>query len=425
MIYDVRTRSINAILHDIRANIITAQVLWQRNLRWTKPMKKKLIRSLVERMPFGMITLVKRDRIMIVLDGKQRLNAITTFINNEYPDEHGVYYRDWDTRDQRDFCRDQKVCVQEITLEEGEGMSEIVNLFRLLNTQGKKLSDGELFGSCFHNRMVKLACQLFNLGPFRQEVVESVAVDTGGGGGGDDPDFPQLQTKWSKAFNPRDVFTKRATVAFLKNLLSEHNMIMTGKYADILDRVNAGTITRELLHTHLLEINSAEIPIKELDNKGELAFFIPLVVSGVTGNLDAISTSFGVVYNNGLTDSPTYEGINLLKGRLHHLLRFIEGETTRYFGRPTNGYPVFSKLAAVWAILIEASKEEEEEEEDKVIQEKANMLCGGGEFEPLYRFYNNIHVNDELKDEADKHRRKNMNKRSLHAQIEFMARNCS
>ena len=393
-------------------------------------------------MPFGMITLVKRGRMMVVLDGKQRLNAITTFINNEYPDEDGVYYRDWDSRDRRDFCRDQKVCIQEITLEEGEGMSEIVNLFRLLNTQGKKLSDGELFGSCFHNPMVKLACQLFNLGPFRQEAVEmeeqapavapqqaedAAAVNAAaeGGGGGDDPDFAQLQTEWSNVFNPRDVFTKKASVAFVKNLLSDHNMITTGKYPELMDRVNAGTTTRDLLHTHLVEMNDIDIPIKESDNKGELAFFVPLIVSGVTGNLDAISTSFGRLYNHGLTDIPTYEGIDLLKGRLRHLLRFIEGETTRYFGRPTNGYPVFSKLAVVWALLIEASKPEEEEEEDRCIQEKAIMLCAGGTFEPLYTFYNNIHGNEVLKDEADKHRRKNMNKRSLHAQIEFMASNCN
>ena len=59
-------------------------------------------------------------------------------------------------------------------MEDGEGMSDVVELFRRVNTHGKKLSPGQLVKSCSEMQMLKLVKWQFYMDPSESAYEEEI-----------------------------------------------------------------------------------------------------------------------------------------------------------------------------------------------------------------------------------------------------------
>jgi hypothetical protein len=305
-------------------------------------------------MPFGTLTFVFKKGKLFVLDGKQRFSTMMNFIKNEFKDEDGLYFKEWDEREQRGFCRDNIVAIQKVVLEENENHAHEVKLFQMLNSQGKKLTDGELVACCEYSAIIKLTKDLFLT---------------------EDPnhDVKKIRDEWASIFSA--------------------------------DEHKPNTIKRQ-------------------NNKGEMTFFVPFVLSGCTGNLNAISTSFSRLMDNDFDSSFTKEQIQLFYKRLKAFMTFV-ANVPEAFGYPKNGYPLLGHISAVWAIIIKVIQSDDveqrvDDDKDKGTTEMCHTLYDSGRFLPLKNFYSNIKKNNELQLEYDTYRRKNRNKATIMNEIAFM-----
>ena len=133
---------------------------FQRDLVWNIEKKRFLIDSIKKRMPFGMISVVDYNNEVIIIDGKQRTNTLVEYLNNKFTDINNKYFHDWDIETQI-TVKNTHIAVQEITLEDGEDIADIVELFRRINTQSKSLTSGQLLNSCKEKDTMKFVFELF------------------------------------------------------------------------------------------------------------------------------------------------------------------------------------------------------------------------------------------------------------------------
>lgn len=78
------------------------EIPFQRDFCWTLKDNQLFIESIYNRVDLGKIIFQRhsyKDRLIkgdsSIIDGKQRLNALRGFINNEFPDLQGYYYKDF------------------------------------------------------------------------------------------------------------------------------------------------------------------------------------------------------------------------------------------------------------------------------------------------------------------------------------------
>ena len=157
---------------------------FQRDFVWSKDKKRLVIDSITRKLPFGMITLVKYtdggQTVLIVLDGKQRANAIASFMRDEFDDLKGRKFSEW-TLDEQLSAKSYQVPIQTMRLQQGETWSDILELFRRINTTGQNLTDGQLLWSCHDQDTIK-----FLLGVFYKTT--------------EDEQILALRNKWSECF---------------------------------------------------------------------------------------------------------------------------------------------------------------------------------------------------------------------------------
>ena len=77
-----------------------------------------------------------------IVDGKQRLNTIVEFINNEFPDKKGVYYNDFSSVSKRKFTDHQLFTYQEMN--DTCTDEEVLEQFLLVNFAGVPQSEDHL-----------------------------------------------------------------------------------------------------------------------------------------------------------------------------------------------------------------------------------------------------------------------------------------
>lgn len=121
------------------------KVYYQRPFVWTENENQLLIESIYQRIECGRILIRKRSweecekmgeeaAFIDVVDGKQRLNAIQKFINNEYPDLHGNYFSDLSNQCQGEFLNHQLFSYAE--MDEDTPDNKVIEQFLKLNFAG-------------------------------------------------------------------------------------------------------------------------------------------------------------------------------------------------------------------------------------------------------------------------------------------------
>lgn len=137
---------------------------YQRKLVWTIEEKRSFLDSIVNGYPVPLVLLaeVKTDsgRKLEIIDGMQRMNAIMSFIDQEF-DLHGKYFnldtmadtkflKDNGDISQKNPVLDRKICAEivryqiPLSVYQESGGSHIDEVFRRLNSGGRHLSKQEL-----------------------------------------------------------------------------------------------------------------------------------------------------------------------------------------------------------------------------------------------------------------------------------------
>lgn len=119
--------------------------VYQRELVWSLKDKESLINSIFNNIEIGKFVLIERDYSdndysYEILDGKQRLNALTEFLENKFQYK-GVYYYQLSTRDKNHF---QSYSVTYGTSRQDLTLEQKCAYFLKLNTQGQPQSQEHL-----------------------------------------------------------------------------------------------------------------------------------------------------------------------------------------------------------------------------------------------------------------------------------------
>jgi hypothetical protein len=158
----VRGESVESIYRMYLDNKLVVNRKYQRKLVWTLDEKKKFIDSVRKGFPVPIILLAERsDRgVYEIIDGMQRLNALMSFIENEYSVDD--CYFDLNTMAaskllldsgevaQHEPVMDRVICVRiasytvPVSVYEFVEESEVDEVFRRINSGGRKLARQEL-----------------------------------------------------------------------------------------------------------------------------------------------------------------------------------------------------------------------------------------------------------------------------------------
>ena len=160
----VRSENIQRIYNYYIENTLIVNRRYQRKLVWSIEEKAAFIDSIIKSYPVPLILLAESDnggkRIFEIIDGMQRLNAVTAFIENEFP-VNGEYFdletmaetklqKDHGQLEQKEPLLDRKICAEitsyvfPMSTYKGASEKEIDEVFRRINSNGKHLSRQEI-----------------------------------------------------------------------------------------------------------------------------------------------------------------------------------------------------------------------------------------------------------------------------------------
>lgn len=157
--------SVQSIYNWYRENKLYVNRRYQRKLVWTLEEKQKLIDSILKKYPIPAILLAEKEGKAgeyEIIDGLQRLHAILSFIETNFPDSNGNYFNLNSFPTARANCdsglfldgsdgkfisnRDASVLLDyslALSVMRNAAEAEINDVFDRINTYGHRLSDQE------------------------------------------------------------------------------------------------------------------------------------------------------------------------------------------------------------------------------------------------------------------------------------------
>ena len=153
----VRSESIQRIYNYYLEETLIVNRRYQRKLVWSIEEKAAFIDSIIKSYPVPLILLAEskdgEKTIFEIIDGMQRLNAITAFIENEFSVEGGYFdleaiaetklLKDQNLLLQKEPIMDRKVCAEiasyvlPMSTYKSASEKEIDEVFRRINANGK------------------------------------------------------------------------------------------------------------------------------------------------------------------------------------------------------------------------------------------------------------------------------------------------
>ncbi|UWR15955.1 DUF262 domain-containing protein [Sulfitobacter sp. M368] len=160
----VRGETVERVYSSYRNERYIVNRRYQRKLIWTLEEKQSFIDSLAKGLPVPIILLAEpkdaKAGTYELIDGMQRLNAVTSFINNEYAIEGGYFdlntfaeakaLLDSGELEQKEPVLDRSLCVAiagypvPLSIYESAEASSVDEVFRRINSGGRQLSRQEL-----------------------------------------------------------------------------------------------------------------------------------------------------------------------------------------------------------------------------------------------------------------------------------------
>jgi hypothetical protein len=145
---------------------------YQRQLRWIERSKSYFIESVLLRIPVPPIFLYEVEGKLEVVDGSQRVRTLFQFINNKFALSdlekldilNGMKFENLPPAIQKRFLN---TSIRSFVLDEGTDTSTRIEMFRRLNTTGKKLHDSEIRKGAYQGPFLSLILESANSVLFR------------------------------------------------------------------------------------------------------------------------------------------------------------------------------------------------------------------------------------------------------------------
>lgn len=249
------------LVNDVAAERLIPDAYFQRNLVWRDIHKKDFIKTILLGYPFPQIFISKgkvdvetRSTVSCIVDGQQRTNAISSFIDNGF-EVDGKFYSDLSEEEKSKFLK-YEIAVIELDLENDD--PRVLDIFQRINRTSNSLTMIEKLASEYSSSEYMLTAKLLT---DQVELEINPNADFK-----EDPNIPKEFFDWAKTKNlksfielitKRNIFTAReiARKAHLFHVLNMMSSHLGGIY-------NRNELTHKFLNDYAQEFNEKDILIE-------------------------------------------------------------------------------------------------------------------------------------------------------------------
>ncbi|MFP1923910.1 DUF262 domain-containing protein [Lonsdalea quercina] len=233
--YRVRSISLLNLVNDIRSGKLIPDAYFQRNLVWRETHNKEFIDTILKGYPFpqifiskGKVDIEKMATVSCIVDGQQRTNAITEFINDKFS-VNEKFFSQLSDDEKSEFLK-YEVAVIELDLDNSD--PKVNDIFQRINRTSNSLSTIEKLSSQYStSEYMFVAKYLTDLVDFIEDEDNSLFKE--------DPNIPSEFYSWAKKKNAKsfiklitskNIFTKR-DITRKVNLMYTLNIMSTYIYS--------------------------------------------------------------------------------------------------------------------------------------------------------------------------------------------------
>ena len=226
--YRVRSVSLLNLVNDIRAGRLVPDAYFQRNLVWREVHKRDFIETILNGYPFpqifiskGKVDVESMSTVSCIVDGQQRCNAISDFIDGAF-EVGGKTYTTLTETQKSDFLK-YEVAVIELELENDD--PKVQEIFQRINRTSTSLTSIEKLASQYSTSEFMLVAKL---------LTDQISLDRSGEDDfRDDPNIPDDFYKWAsrqriknfqKLINEKGIFSAHE-IARKVNLMHTLNVM--------------------------------------------------------------------------------------------------------------------------------------------------------------------------------------------------------
>lgn len=200
--YKIRSLPLINLVREIRNETLIPQAYFQRNLVWREVHKKELIRTISLGFPFpmifiskGEIDIEKMSTTSCIIDGQQRCDAITSFVDNDFSVD-GKYFRDFTEDEKNDFFK-YEIPVCDIDILNND--PQVLEMFKRINRTSNSLTNIEKkaseYGTSYLMLVAKLISKHIDINNFEDDK-ENFLID---------PNIPESFVNWAKIVDTSNI----------------------------------------------------------------------------------------------------------------------------------------------------------------------------------------------------------------------------
>ncbi|WP_164112367.1 MULTISPECIES: DUF262 domain-containing protein [Sphingobacterium] len=296
--YRVRSVSLLDLVNDIRSGKLIPDAYFQRNLVWRDIHNKDFIKTILLGYPFpqifiskGKVNVTNMTTTSCIVDGQQRTNAITQFIDNRF-DVDGIFFENLTELEQTAFLK-YEVAVIELDLNNDD--PKVQEIFQRINRTSNSLTAIEKIASEYSTSeymlVAKLICNQINL-----DVAEDIDSFK------EDPNIPKEFYKWANSKKVK----KSQTVFTDKNIFSVREIsrkVHLQYTLNILTSVIAGLFNRnekanDFLDDYFYEFKDKDEIVQKFEKVSDLYISFKFRPKSIWHTKSNFFSLFIILYNN-------------------------------------------------------------------------------------------------------------------------------
>jgi hypothetical protein len=300
--YKVRSESLLNIVNDIRKGRLIPDAYFQRNLVWREVHKKDFIETILLGFPFpeifiskGKVDVEAMSTVSCIVDGQQRTNAITEFIENKFSVDN-QFYKDLSEDKKSDFLK-YEIAVIELDLENDDPI--VQKIFQRINRTSNSLTIIEKMASEFSTSEFMLVAKLISDEISTERSDEDDFRE--------DPNIPGEFYDWAsktkhlnikKLVSDKGIFTARelSKKTHLMHVLNMISSIISGYF-------NRNDKTTEFLNDYAFEFPQKDNVVELLDEAAKIITALKLKKSSYwynKANIFSLTVEIADIVKNGL-----------------------------------------------------------------------------------------------------------------------------
>ena len=296
--YRVRSVSLLDLVNDIKSGKLIPDAYFQRNLVWRDIHNKDFIKTILLGYPFpqifiskGKVNITNMSTTSCIVDGQQRTNAISLYINNGF-DVEGRFFDDLSEIEKTNFLK-YEVAVIELDLENDD--PKVQDIFQRINRTSNSLTTIEKIASEYSTSEFMLVAKLISnqINISIEEDLESFK---------EDPNIPKEFYRWAntkKVKKSQSLFTDK-NIFSIREISRKVHLQYT---LNILTSVISGIFNRndkanELLDDYFDEFIDKDAIVDKIEKTSDLFLHLKLRSKSMWHTKSNFFSLFIIIYNN-------------------------------------------------------------------------------------------------------------------------------